>query len=275
MKHIKLFKKFEGIIDYDSDDIREFYDEMVEELESMPPPPPRNYGGGWRGGPPMGPPPGGRPMPGGMGGPPMGPPPGGIPPGGMGGPQGERRMMMPPPGPEVPFRRVVEIARKYNITVVNYDTFYRDLPELDKHTAPPRHVPAFALTDRNNNPRVVLNVPGVDQRLLDYIYHMLKHENVHVGQFTRREEANPGMETRLVSPEDKKAYFSDKDEVMAFSQSIVDMIISDGATSKRDAIRRLDRNPIYSDVKRNVSTEILQRYKKYIYLYLEKEFGDE
>jgi len=34
----------------------------------------------------------------------------------------------------------------------------------------------------------------------------------------------------------------------------------------------LNRNPLWNDIKRAVDNDVLQRYKKYIYLYLEKEF---
>ena len=78
-------------------------------------------------------------------------------------------------------------------------------------------------------------------------------------------------------PDPKKigAYFADTDEIMSFSQSIVDMLINmDKVKSLKDGIKKLKDNRLYKDVKRNVSTEVLKKYHKYIYLYLEKEFED-
>jgi hypothetical protein len=40
-----------------------------------------------------------------------------------------------------------EMSEPYNIEIVNYDTFYDDLPQRDKKTAPPRNAPFFALVN--------------------------------------------------------------------------------------------------------------------------------
>jgi hypothetical protein len=74
---------------------------------------------------------------------------------------------------------------------------------------------------------------------------------------------------------DLKKYFSNKDEVMAFSQSISDMIMGRGPKNLKDAIQRIKNNELYNDIKKHVDEEILKRYQKYIFLYLEKEFENE
>lgn len=171
---------------------------------------------------------------------------------------------------EVFFNEVVEIGKKHNVDVVDYRTFFSELPEGDKKTAPPTHAPCFALVNPVNNlPRVVVNVPSIDRRMLDHIYHMLKHENIHVGQIARRSKEQRSM----VNPNDRKEYFSNKDEVMAFSQSIVDMLVGQGVKTKDGLMRKLKYNPLYMDIKKSVDEDTLNRYHKYIYLYFEKEIN--
>jgi len=232
---IKRFN--EAILDYRSQGVDEFYDRIKKLLDDMPPPP-RGMGG-FRQGPP---PPGFR----------QGPPPPGF---GM------------PPG--ISLEEAASVGSQCGVEVVDYDTFYQELPESDKKTAPPRNIPTFALRNPTTGyPRVVLNVP-IDDRLLDHIYHMLKHETIHIKQASKRTYTKG-----LPDPNDQKKYFSDTDEIMAFSQSITDEVINQhGATSIRDAINKLYRSRLYSDVKRLVDREVLNKYHKYIYLYLEKEFG--
>lgn len=99
---------------------------------------------------------------------------------------------------------------------------------------------------------------------------MLKHENIHIQQYGKKKVPEAGEFMGNIS--NKKEYFSNKDEVMAFSQSISDMIMDQNPKDINDAIRKLKFNPLYKDIQKSVDIEILQRYKKYIYLYLEKEF---
>lgn len=211
-------KANEAIVDYKSDNIKNFYNELVQTLEQR-----NDRQSGW-----------GR--------------------------------------NEVFFKEVVEVGKKHDVDVVDYRTFYNELPQEDKSTAPPQHAPVFALVNPvNNKPRVVINVPSIDRRMLDHIYHMLKHENIHVGQIARKKVHDRGM----VDPNSRKSYFSDKDEIMAFSQSIVDMLISQYKIKNYEDLRsKLRYNQLYSEIKRNVDTKTLNRYHKYIYLYLEKELED-
>lgn len=168
--------------------------------------------------------------------------------------------------------KVVEIGEKHGIEVVDYDKFYKELPESEKKTAPPSGVTFALINPINNKPRVVLGnaKSGIDKRILDHIYHMLKHENVHIGQISRQKKRPEG---KLSDPNDKKLYFSDKMEIMAFAQSISDMLMDENPKSVKDAIKGLNYNPLWRDIKSaKVDKEVLNKYKKYIYLYLEKEF---
>lgn len=169
------------------------------------------------------------------------------------------------------FEKIKEIGNKYNIEVVDYDTFYRELPNDQQRKDAPKDVPAFAMVNRNtNNPRLVLNVKYLTNNLVRHCLHMLKHENIHIGQIDRK--INKSIGEFMGDVKDMKSYFSNKDEVMAFSQSISDMIMQQNPKSISDAISKIKKNPLYMDISRHVDKNILNRYKKYIYLYIENEF---
>ena len=174
---------------------------------------------------------------------------------------------------EIPIKDVVKIGEKHDIEVVDYDAFYDQLPENEKKTAPPRReTPVFALINPiTDKIRVVYTyIKSLNEMTLDHIYHMMKHENVHIGQISRQKKRPEG---KLPDPNDKKLYFSDKMEIMAFAQSISDMLMDENPKSVKDAIKELRFNPLWKDIKKaEVGEEVLNRYKKYIYLYLEKEF---
>lgn len=161
------------------------------------------------------------------------------------------------------------IGEHNGIEIVTYDEFLDELPEEVKHTAPPRQAGLFALVNpETGGPRVVISIPKIDKRALDHIFHMLKHESIHIEQFKRR----GNVESQLPDPKDQVAYFSNKDEVMAFSHSIVDMLISSGRyDNAEDAMGNLKTIRLYNTINKSVSPEILKRYHKYIYLYLQKE----
>lgn len=164
-----------------------------------------------------------------------------------------------------------EIGAEYGIEIVDYDTFYAELSDAHRESAPPRGVPAFATVNPDTlRPRVIVNVPRIDMRLFDYIFHMLKHEMVHVGQWSRRAVQREGGP----NPTDRSAYFSDKDEIMAFSQSIVDQMIKMGARSISQGMLFLPQIRLYLDIRKAVEQSVLNRYHKYIYLYLEQELAD-
>jgi hypothetical protein len=164
-----------------------------------------------------------------------------------------------------------EIGAEYGIEIVDYDTFYAELSDAHRESAPPRGVPAFATVNPDTlRPRVIVNVPRIDMRLFDYIFHMLKHEMVHVGQWSRRAVQREGGP----NPTDRTAYFSDKDEIMAFSQSIVDQMIKMGARSISQGMLFLPQIRLYLDIRKAVEQSVLNRYHKYIYLYLEQELAD-
>jgi hypothetical protein len=174
---------------------------------------------------------------------------------------------------------LARLGTEYNIEIVDYDTFYRDLSERDKATAPSktaRESQFFALVNPvTKRPRIVLNLgmPFIPKDFFDQIPlgDILKHEQIHVGQQSRR----PNVDMPLPEPKDKKAYFSNKDEVMAFAFSVAKEIVSmfPEVRTPKEGFDKLIENPrrfrLYGDIKENTDKETLKRYHKYIYLYLE------
>ena len=100
---------------------------------------------------------------------------------------------------------------------------------------------------------------------------ILKHEQIHVGQHSRR----PNIDMPLPEPKDRKKYFSNKDEVMAFAFSVAKEIVSmfPEVRTPKEGFDKLTQNVrrfrLYGDIKQNTDDKTLKRYHKYIYLYLE------
>jgi hypothetical protein len=144
----------------------------------------------------------------------------------------------------ISFEDLVIIGKKHDIDVVYYDTFHKALPD-DKmrKDAPPRNrIPFFGLCNPvTHKSSLVVQVPKLSSRDLDFAYHMLKHENVHVGQKSRKIDKTSGEYLGDIS--NTKAYFSNKDEVMAFAQSLSDMVMDQNPKTLEDAIKMIDRTP--------------------------------
>jgi hypothetical protein len=205
------------------------------------------------------------------------------------------------------FEDAVRFGEENNFDVVDYDTFYNSLSERNKKTAPPRvGVPFFALFNPNTNrPMFVLsdkNAPRFIPDFKDVMIDIIGHEKVHQGQNSRRD-----IEFALPDPTKRGKYFSNKDEIMAFSWTIANGL-SKRNDNMQDAIKDLDSeilqpqiDPIgmmmrpprgmappmpppgprvpqdkmmWSDIKRNCDEKTIKRYRKYIYMYLEKMFDE-
>jgi hypothetical protein len=168
------------------------------------------------------------------------------------------------------------IGAKNDIEVVYYRTFYDELPtDKMRKDAPPNGMKVFGLLNPvTKKPRLVLanNVRYLESNDISFAIHVLKHENIHLKQGLRR-PADLNFEF-LGNISDQKAYFSNKDEVMAFSQSITDLIMERNPNDIKDAFSKLKSIGLWVGISRAVSDDIKKRYKKYIYLYLEKEFEE-
>lgn len=172
----------------------------------------------------------------------------------------------------ISFEELVAIGNKNDIEIVNYDTFYSELPnDKMRNDAPPKQIPFFGLCNQvTGKLRLVVQVPKIDSRGLAFAYHMMKHENIHVDQ-KRRKKSKDAPGEYLGDIGDTKAYFSNKDEIMAFAQSVSDMVMDQKPKTLEDAIKMIDRTPLWRPIQ-SVDDKTKKKYKKYIYLYLEKEF---
>ena len=184
------------------------------------------------------------------------------------------------------FEAAVEFGQTHGFDVVDYDTFYNSLSEKNKKTAPPRHgIPFFALFNPSTKkPMFVLvdpNAPKFIPNFKEIITDIIRHEKVHQEQSKRKDK----IAYELPNPIDRKSYFSNKDEIMAFSWTIANGLSKTNSNIK-DAISDLDakigfasrvysgeHKMLWNDIKRNCSEDIIKRYRKYIYMYLEKIFN--
>jgi len=165
---------------------------------------------------------------------------------------------------------VIEIGDKYGVCFMDYDTFHNVLSEVDKKNAPPKgRVPFFGFYDsKSKKPCIVFDVMPVAAILkfeLKMIEEMLEHESVHTQQDERS-----AVEYKLpnVNPSTQRSlYFSDKNEIMAFSQSIARDLYRRKSTLS-DMEKNLEYNRLYNDISHSVDDVVLKRYHKYIYMYL-------
>lgn len=189
------------------------------------------------------------------------------------------------------FEDLVEYGSENEFDVVRYSEFYDSLSNADKKTAPKLDYtcpPFFALFHpQRKKPmfvlvhEMILTMPGFKNIVNDVI----GHERVHHGQGSRRDDK---LELDLPSPTNKKGYFSNKDEIMAFSWTIANDLRD--SRSIKDAFNLLIRTPIsnnrrqesrprlstqlWDDITKFCDEKTINKYKKYIYLYLEKIFDD-
>lgn len=174
------------------------------------------------------------------------------------------------------FESAVEFGQRNNFDVVGYDEFYDSLGEADKKTAPPKYgVPFFALFHPiRKKPMFVLSdvnaarfIPNFKDIMLDII----GHERVHAEQTNRR----GSIEFNLPNPMDRKAYFSNKEEIMAFSFTIANEL-SRVVRSATQGMEKLQRGiggqsgHLWFDIKKYCDEKTIKRYTKYIYMYLDK-----
>lgn len=185
------------------------------------------------------------------------------------------------------FESAVEFGQRNDFDVVEYDEFYNSLGESDKRTAPPsRGVPFFALFHpERKRPMFVVCDKNVFRfmPMKEIISDIIGHEKVHAEQAIRR----GGLEFNLPDPRDRKAYFSNKEEVMAFAFTIANGLSKtnrslEEAMSQLDSqgndnfrvmgMRPAEHTMLWADIKRNCDEKTIKRYRKYIYLYLEKMY---
>jgi len=177
------------------------------------------------------------------------------------------------------FDSLVEYGTQNGFDVVEFDEFYNSLSEADKKGAPPRRgAPFFALfhPERKKAMFVICdrNIIRVIPNFKEIVNDIIGHENVHHEQTRRKGD----VEYSLPSPNDKKAYFSNKEEIMAFSWTIANDLSKTNndiksAFADLDTVGRTQSKQIWTDIKRVCDTDVIRRYQKYIYMYLEDIFN--
>ena len=196
-------------------------------------------------------------------------------------------VLMPDELEKVQFRdydQLKQYCDDNNIDLVNYQEFYDSLSEKDKETAPPDEpqVPFFALYHRERNkPMFVLKDNRIVQApfFSQAFFEIIGHEMVHAKQQSKRE-----LKFTLPDPKIKKSYFSDKDEIMAFSWTIADHLHNTNSTFD-EAINKLRKGispnsfhmspppeKMWIEIRQNVDNSVLKKYNKYIYQYLRKMY---
>lgn len=235
----------------------------------------------------------GLPEPGRMPHPPMGGRPGAIPPPppGMRPPRGMRPPMGGPPMPraEITIQELNTIAKKHTDDLF-FQTFDEYLEWIHMNELPlgdmvKGQMPAFAYYDERNDLLMVvfdkMHVGGdyisITPPDLDFIEEMLEHESVHQGQKGKREEVGYTDDRPFIDPANNLAgYFEDKDEVMAFSQSIARSLKAmPWVNSFEDAIKELDNHRLWKKkISELVDEKTKKRYMKYIYMYLKDYFNN-
>lgn len=177
------------------------------------------------------------------------------------------------------FESLVKYGEDNGFDVVNYDDFYNSLPESEKSTAPPRHAPFFALYHtKNKKPMFVLsdlNALRFIRNFKELVDDIISHEMIHSEQSKRMNH----IEYKLPSPTNTKDYLSNKEEIMAFSWTIANGLAKNNSDIK-SALEYLNKRggfreeyiSIWSDIKKYCDEKTLKRYRKYIYLYLERIF---
>lgn len=175
----------------------------------------------------------------------------------------------------ISLKDLARMAKKYDIEIVDYQTFYDELPDLwKKGKIPGRSSRIFGLANPNTKKaRLVIGMDPVTSDLLYMIKIIVAHELVHVSQ---SEKMRPG--TIYIPPStvyDGSIYYADKKEIMAWSKTIVDEImLKYKPDTFEQAIKNMWRSNYYSNIKSSLKNKpkIWARYLKYIYLYFKKEF---
>ncbi len=180
------------------------------------------------------------------------------------------------------FNSLVEYGEKNGFDVVDYNGFYQSLSDDDKKTAPPRYAsPFFALFHiERKKPMFVLadaNAPRFIPNFKEIVDDIIGHERVHAGQVSRRK----GGEYILPDPNVEKNYFSNKEEIMAFSWSISNQILKKSKTFDEAVLKLKSGNiggvmgHLWTKINNICDEDVINRYRKMIYQYLDKSFKKE
>ncbi len=191
-------------------------------------------------------------------------------------------------GGAIPFDDFVLMGEKYNVDIVKLDDFKNNLPSDDENLSIPSdndmlRMPMFGYVNPRTNKITIVFSNKVTHFIIQFLFffkQILKHESVHLGQAGRRPSQTTGEYFGDVK--DRKKYFENKDEIMAFANTFVNGFMfykkpNNFEEAKRVMKKYLRNNEdrMWMDIKDSVDNETLKKYLKYIYLYLEQEFNEE
>jgi len=177
---------------------------------------------------------------------------------------------------------LVEYGQDNDFDVVNYKEFINSLSDEDKKTAPKPdfRTPFFALYHTiRKKPMFVVCDPNCVRMIPNFktiVDDIISHERIHSEQNKRR----GGLTFNLPDPLKLKEYYSNKDEIMAFSFTIANDLKN--APTIEAALNNLNSpmrgrpsmaSMMWNDIKKSVDEKTLRKYKKYIYLYLQKIYN--
>jgi hypothetical protein len=177
------------------------------------------------------------------------------------------------------------MGKKYDVDIIKLNDFMNNLPSDDENLSIPsdddmRQMPMFGYVDPRTNKITIVFSNNVTHFMLQFLFffkQILKHEGVHLGQASRRPSQTTGEYFGDVM--DGKKYFENKDEIMAFANTLVsDFMVFKNPETLDDAKRIMKRylksgeDRMWLEIKNSVDNETLKKYLKYIYLYLEQEF---
>jgi hypothetical protein len=175
----------------------------------------------------------------------------------------------------ISFADLAIMANHYGIEVVDYDNFYDELPELwRKGQIPHKGIEIFGLANPvTKKPRLVVTIDPINKKKYNFISIVVSHEFVHAGQMER---LKPGV--IYIPPKtvyDLNIYYSDKQEIMAWSKTIVDDVIKAfNPKSFEDAMEFLPKGHYYKRIKEVFKNDpkVWNKYLKNIYNYFKMEF---
>jgi hypothetical protein len=114
-----------------------------------------------------------------------------------------------------------------------------------------------------------LNGP-IKNNLLDLLEEILRHESIHKQQAEKR----PNIQIRNLenSPMKMKKYFSSTDEIMAYADSFITQCRKRGLSDDGivDLLKTGKKASWVQDVYSKMDTEVQNRFRKYVYQYLDK-----
>lgn len=176
---------------------------------------------------------------------------------------------------KISFNKLAKMAAKYGIEVVDYRTFYDELPELwKKGEIPHSKIQIFGLANPvTKRPRLVVTIDPINKLQYKFISIVVSHEFVHAGQMERLKPGFIYIPPKTVY--DLNLYYSDKQELMAWSKTIVDdVLMTFNPRSFEEAMEKLPKGHYYNKIKGIFKNDpkVWNKYLKNIYNYMKLEF---